>query len=53
MIWLYNNNTETTIKMTLGEFIRKFNNGEIPDELYTIEKIEYASLSLDDRGVMH
>jgi len=41
MIWLLNNDTEEITKMTLSEFMEKFNNGEIPDELYTIQSMQY------------
>ena len=41
MIWLYNHETEQVIEMTLDEFMTKFNNGEIPDEIYTIQSLQY------------
>ncbi len=41
MIWLYNHETETEFVMTLDEFMTKFNNGEIPDEIYTIQSLQY------------
>ena len=41
MIWLLNHDTDTITKMTITEFMEKFNNGEIPDELYTIQTVQY------------
>ena len=41
MIWLLNHDTETIAKMTIDEFVENFNNGEIPDELYTIQTVQY------------
>ena len=41
MIWLFNHETEQVIKMTLDEFMKKFNDGEIPDEIYTIQSLQY------------
>ena len=40
MIWLLNHDTGESEKMSLLDFIAKFNNGEIPDELYTISLID-------------
>ena len=41
MIWLLNHETEEITEMTLSEFMDKFNNGEIPDEIYTIQSMQY------------
>ena len=41
MIWLLNHDTDTITKMTITEFMEKFNNGDIPDELYTIKTVQY------------
>tara|TARA_B100000035_G_C20792606_1_gene461881 strand:- start:95 stop:352 length:258 start_codon:yes stop_codon:yes gene_type:complete len=41
MIWLFNHDTQQTTKMTLTEFMKKFNKGEIPDEVYTIQSMQY------------
>jgi hypothetical protein len=41
MFWLFNHDTEIITKMTIEEFMEKFNKGEIPDELYTIQTVQY------------
>ena len=41
MIWLLNNDTETITKMTITEFMEAFNEGKVPDELYTIQSVQY------------
>ena len=41
MFWLFNHDTEIITKMSIEEFMEKFNKGEIPDELYTIQTVQY------------
>jgi len=41
MIWIYNHITETLEKLTLEEFVERFNSEENFSNTYTIQTIQY------------
>ena len=41
MIWIYNHNTQEREKLTLEEFVERFNSIENFSNIYTIETVQY------------